>query len=156
MQVALDRSFKVKELQVRFKPTRYKSPAKITSPEHVRQILLPVIKGQPRELLFSLALDSPNNLIGFEVVSQGTSDASLATPRELMKAVILTNACAFIVAHNHPSGNLEPSQEDRNVATRIAHAAQILDLNFLDFLILTDTGYYSFAQSEPSVLKPIK
>jgi DNA repair protein RadC len=155
MQVSLQGSFKVKELQVRFKATRYQSPAKITAPEHVHQLLLPVIKGQPRELLFSIALDPSNSLIGFEVVSQGTSDASLATPRELMKAIILTNANAFIVAHNHPSGNLEASQEDRNVAKRIAHAAQILDLKFLDFLILTNEGFYSFAQSEPDILKPI-
>jgi DNA repair protein RadC len=152
MQMTLQRSFKVKELQVRFKATRYTSPGKITNPQDIYDLVAPMIKGQPRERLISIALDSPHNIVGFEIVSQGTSDTALATPREILKAVILTNATAFVVAHNHPSGNCEPSLEDRQIAKRIAEAAALIDVQLLDFVIVTDTKYYSFATSDAAAI----
>ena len=154
-KVSLNGSFKVRELHVRFKPTRYTSPARIGSPIEVHNFLKPIIKGQPREMLMSLALDPANNLVGFEVVSTGTSDASLASPREIFKAVMLTNAVAFIVAHNHPSGNCAISTEDRQIAKKLAHAAQIMDLKMLDFIVVTDDSYYSLAQSDPAAIQPL-
>jgi DNA repair protein RadC len=153
MKVSLDGSFKVRELQVRFRTTRYTSPAKITSPTHVHDFLRPIIKDKPRELLISLALDASNKVVGFEIVSQGTSDSALAIPREALKAVLLTNANAFILAHNHPSGNCEPSLEDRQTAKRMAQASAMLDIKLLDFMVVTEDAYYSFAQSEPSSIQ---
>jgi len=120
MQVNLDNSFRVRELQVLFKPTRFKSPATIGSP--------------------------------FEIVSQGTANTSLAYASEVFKAVLLTNSTAFILAHNHPSGNCEPSLEDRQIAERISKAAELIGIKLLDFLIVTEDSFYSFAQSEPSIL----
>ena len=153
MQVKLDNSFKVRELQVRFKSTRYNSPAKIGAPEDLLMFLRPMIKNQPRERLYSVALSSGNQVVGFEIVSQGTANASLAVASEVFKAVLLTNASAVILAHNHPSGNCDPSAEDRETAERISLAAQLLGIEFLDFLVVTEDSYYSFAQSEPSTLK---
>jgi DNA repair protein RadC len=153
-KVSLNGSFKVRELQVRFKSTRYHAPAKITSPQNAQAFLLPIIKDLPREQLFSLALDSRNDLIGFEVVSQGTADSAYALPAEVFKAVLLTNATAFILAHNHPSGNCSPSQEDRNTAKNFAHAARLIGLKMLDFIIVTGETYYSFAQSDPLAIDP--
>jgi len=153
MQVNLDSSFKIRELQVRFKPTRFKSPAKIGSPQDVVTFLRPMLKNQPRELLLSVALTSGNQVVGFEIVSQGTANASLAYASEVFKAVLLTNSTAFILAHNHPSGNCEPSLEDRQIAERISQAAQLIGVELLDFLIVTEGSFYSFAQSDPSALK---
>ena len=153
MKAQLNASFKCRELQVRFKAKRYEVPATITSPLGVRQFLLPIIKDLPREQLFSLALDPGNHLIGFEVVSQGSADSALAIPAEVFKAVLLTNATAFILAHNHPSGNCEPSLEDRNTARHFAHAARLLGLKMLDFMVVTRDSYFSFAQSEPSAIQ---
>jgi len=149
----LDRTFKVKELQVRFKATRYRSPARITSPQDVYEFLRPMTRNQPRERLFSIALSPGNQVIGFELVSQGTANASLAYPCEVFKALLLTNATAFILAHNHPSGNPEPSLEDRQIAERISKAAQLIGVELLDFIIVTDERFYSFAQSDSSALK---
>ena len=153
MQVNLDNSIKVRELQVRFKPTRFKSPATIGSPQDALSFLRPILKNQPRENLISIALHSGNQVVGFEIVSQGTANASLAVASEVFKAVLLTNSTAFILAHNHPSGNCEPSLEDRQIAERISEAAQLIGIELLDFLIVTEDSFYSFAQSEPSVLK---
>ena len=153
MQVNIDNSFKVRELQVRFKPTRYSSPAKIGSPQDALVFLRPILKSQPRENLISIALHSGNQVVGFEIVSQGTANASLAVAAEVLKAVLLTNSTAFILAHNHPSGNCEPSLEDRQIAERISEAAQLIGIELLDFLIVTEDSFYSFAQSEPSLLK---
>lgn len=153
MQVNLDSSIKVRELQVRFKPTRFKSPATIGSPQDALSFLRPILKNQPRENLISIALHSGNQVVGFEIVSQGTANASLAVASEVFKAVLLTNSTAFILAHNHPSGNCEPSLEDRQIAERISEAAHLIGIELLDFLIVTEDSFYSFAQSEPSVLK---
>ena len=153
MQVNLDNSFRVRELQVRFKGTRFKSPATIGSPQDALSFLRPVLKNQPRENLISIALHSGNQVVGFEIVSQGTANASLAVASEVFKAVLLTNSTAFILAHNHPSGNCQPSLEDRQIAERISQAAQLIGIELLDFLIVTEDSFYSFARSEPSVLK---
>ena len=153
MQVNLDSSIKVRELQVRFKPTRFKSPATIGSPQDALSFLRPILKNQPRENLISIALHSGNQVVGFEIVSQGTANASLAVASEVFKAVLLTNSTAFILAHNHPSGSCEPSLEDRQIAERISEAAQLIGIELLDFLIVTEDSFYSFAQSEPSLLK---
>ena len=149
MKVSLHGSFKVRELQVRFKPTRYPAPTQITSPQNVHAFLKPIVSNLPREQLFSLALNPHHDLIGFEVVSQGTADAAYALPAEVFKAVLLTNSVAFILAHNHPSGCCDPSPEDRNTAKKFAEAAQLLGLKMLDFLVVTGDTYYSFAQSDP-------
>jgi DNA repair protein RadC len=153
MQVNLESSFKIRELQVRFKSTRFKSPAKIGSPQDVVTFLRPMLKNQPRERLISVALTSGNQVVGFEIVSQGTANASLAYASEVFKAVLLTNSTAFILAHNHPSGNCEPSLEDRQIAERISQAAQLIGIELLDFLIVTEDSFYSFAQSDSSALK---
>ena len=153
-KVSLNGSFKVRELQVRFRSTRYKAPANITSPQNVHAFMKAIVKDLPREQLFSLALNPRNELIGFEVVSQGTADSAYALPAEVFKAVLLTNATAFILAHNHPSGCCDPSAEDRNTAKNFAHAARLLGLKMLDFIVVTAETYYSFAQSDPVAIKP--
>jgi len=153
MQMKLNSSFKIRELEVGFKATRYKPLARIASPQDIYEFCRPMIRQQPRERLISIALATNNQVVGFEIVSQGTANASLAYPAEVFKAVLLTNATSFILAHNHPSGNCQPSNDDRLIAKRMAQAARIIGLEILDFIIVTEERYYSFAQSEPSILK---
>ena len=62
-----------------------------------------------------------------------------------MQAALLTNSVAIILAHNHPSGNLKPSRQDMEITKQVKDAAQIMRIKILDHIILTDTGYYSFA-----------
>lgn len=65
--------------------------------------------------------------------------------RVILQAALLTNSVAIILAHNHPSGNLQPSRQDINITKQVKEAAQLMRIKILDHLILTDTGYYSFA-----------
>jgi len=147
MQVSLQGSFKVQELEVRFKPRRKHDPVYVKNPEDAYQVVRPLLERQPRELLLVLALSEANEVIGLEVVAQGTANYAPACPREIFKAPLLTNATAILVAHNHPSGNLSPSDEDRNTAKAIARAGKILDIKLLDFIIAGPDYFQSFAQS---------
>jgi DNA repair protein RadC len=155
MQVRLDRSFHVQELEVRFRPGRKPpEPTRITSPNIAFELLRQHYADQPREQLICLSLNNQNQVIGLEIVSQGTADAAHASTREVFKAPIIINATAIILVHNHPSGNSNPSQEDRNTAKNFAHAAKLIGLKMLDFIIVTGETYYSFAQSDPLAIDP--
>lgn len=97
-----------------------------------------------REQLRVYFLDSRRNLIGWEVVSQGTLTASLAHPREIFKGAILSNSAGIILAHNHPSGECSPSEEDQRLTQRIRQAGVILGIELLDHVIVAEDGKYSF------------
>jgi len=144
-QLVLNGSFRVQELEVKFKPNRKRSPVDIFSPDDVHKFLAPLIGNEPREKLIVLSISPGNGVVGMEVVAQGTSDSAPASPREVFKAAMLTNADSVIIAHNHPSGNVEPSQTDRALFLRLKQAAEILDIRLLDFLVLSKDKYYSFA-----------
>ena len=85
------------------------------------------------------------------VVSVGTLDASLVSPREVFKGAFLSNTSALILAHNHPSGDPTPSGEDRALSDRLRQAGELLGVDLLDFVIVTDPAegflYYSFQES---------
>ena len=84
-------------------------------------------------------------------MSVGTLDASLVHPRDVFKAACLSNAAGLIVAHNHPSGDPTPSSEDRALGARLRQAGELLGVQLLDFLIVTDPAdgprYHSFMEA---------
>ena len=150
MQVRLDRSFHVQELEVRFRPGRKPpEPTRITSPNIAFELLRQHYADQPREQLICLSLNNQNQVIGLEMVSQGTADAAHASTREVFKAPIIINATAVILVHNNPGGSVEPSLDDRHTAQRLREAGDIFEIKVLDFMIITTREYYSFAASEP-------
>ena len=77
-------------------------------------------------------------------VTKNTSK-SCADIRVILQAALLTNSVAIILAHNHPSGNLKPSRQDMEITKQVKEAARLMRITVLDHLILTDAGYYSFA-----------
>ncbi|MDQ3927236.1 MAG: hypothetical protein M3272_09690, partial [Actinomycetota bacterium] len=79
------------------------------------------------------------------LVSVGTLSASLVHPREVFKPAVRASAASVILAHNHPSGKVEPSQEDREVTRRIGEAAEVLGIEVLDHVIVGD-GYFSMKE----------
>ncbi len=89
-------------------------------------------------------LDTQNKITGKEVISIGTLNASLIHPRETFRTAILKNCCSVIVAHNHPSGSLEPSDEDLAVTKRLKDAGKLLGIEVLDHVIVTAEFYASF------------
>lgn len=95
-----------------------------------------------RERFLAFALDVQNNLVGFFTVSLGTLTSSLVHPREVFQPAILANAAAVIVLHNHPTGDPEPSQADRDVTRRLLRAGHLLGVPLVDHVIVTHTGAY--------------
>jgi DNA repair protein RadC len=100
-----------------------------------------------RENFVVLMLDQKNKIIGINTVSIGSLTASIVHPREVFKPAILSNAAAIILAHNHPSGQPQPSQEDRVLTVRLVAAGKLLGISILDHVIIGDgtSTYFSFA-----------
>lgn len=82
--------------------------------------------------------------IGYFKVSQGGLSGTVVDPKKIFSVALQSGATGLIIAHNHPSGNLKPSVEDKELTTRLQQGAKILDLTFYDHLIITSDGYYSF------------
>lgn len=108
-------------------------------------VLRPLFADVDREQFLVCGLDAKHCIIGVNVVSMGSLTMSIVHPREVFKPLILMNAAAWLCAHNHPSGDPTPSQEDRQLTTRLRQGADLLGISLLDHLILTDARYYSFA-----------
>ena len=107
--------------------------------------LRPFFAGLDREQFLVCCLDAKHAIIGVNVVSIGSLTLSIVHPREVFKPAILLNTSAIICAHNHPSGDPEPSSEDRALTTRLRQAGDLLGITVLDHLILGDDRTYSFA-----------
>lgn len=108
-------------------------------------LLAPCFKGIDREQFVICGLDAKHRIIGLNVVSVGSLTLSIVHPREVFKPLILMNACAAICAHNHPSGDPDPSSEDRILTARLRQAGELLGIALLDHIILGDDRTYSFA-----------
>lgn len=98
-----------------------------------------------RELMLILFLDSKNHVMKIETHSIGTVDSSAVYPREVFKSAILNNASSFICIHNHPSGDPDPSEGDREITKHIVFCSELLQIKALDHIILGDNKYFSFA-----------
>lgn len=103
--------------------------------------LLKDIRDKKQEYFVCLSLDGANRLIAKRVITIGTLTGSLVHPREVFADAITDRAASVIVAHNHPSGSLNPSAADLAVTERLREAAQLLGLTLLDHLIVTKTSY---------------
>ena len=102
-----------------------------------------------REHFVVVLLDRKHKLIGINTVSIGSLTASVVHPRELMKPAILSNAAAILCGHNHPSGDPQPSQEDRTLTQRLVEAGTLLGIQVLDHVIVGDgtAAFFSFADN---------
>lgn len=100
-----------------------------------------------RERFYSVHLDAQHHVCGLEMVTQGTLDASLITPREVYKAAILSNAGAIILVHNHPSGSPDPSREDRSITEKLVDSGDVLGIPVVDHIIIGDQSYFSFSEA---------
>lgn len=102
------------------------------------------IRGSKKEHFVVFYLNSRNQEIKREIISVGTVSASLVHPREVFEGAIKNNASSIIVAHNHPSGDTAPSQDDTEVTKKLVLAGKILDIKIIDHVIVTDKEFKSF------------
>lgn len=117
----------------------------ISSPADVERLLRGRIANLDRENFVVVLLNTKNEVIETSTVSVGTLGASLVHPREVFKPAVRASAASVILAHNHPSGKVEPSREDREVTRRLGEAAGILGIEVLDHVIVGD-GYFSMKE----------
>ena len=125
--------------------TRPKLNLKITSASDVYECLSEYATLE-REHFVAITLDGASRVINTRVISIGTINQSLVHPREVFRPAILDNAVGMIVAHNHPSGQLVPSIEDKRVTKRLKEVGVLIGIELLDHVILSCEGYYSLRE----------
>lgn len=102
-----------------------------------------------REMCIVMCLDARNQINLINTVAIGSLNSAIISPREVFKAAILSNSEAIILAHNHPSGDPAPSEDDISLTRRIVRAGHILEINLLDHIIIGENSYRSMKESDP-------
>ncbi|MGK2893059.1 RadC family protein [Klebsiella michiganensis] len=120
--------------------------APFTSSHAVRDWLRLQLASLEREEFTALFLDNQHRLIAHETLFTGTINHTQVHPREVVKAGLKYNAAAAVLAHNHPSGEAEPSKADRQVTARIQQALELVDIRLLDHLVVGGMEITSFAE----------
>lgn len=106
--------------------------------------LFDFLRRESKEHFWAVHLGTRNNIVCLDPVSVGSLNASIVHPREVYKSALLSSAGAILFVHNHPSGQIEPSAEDREITARLKQAGDLLGIRVLDHVIIGE-GYYSFA-----------
>ncbi len=116
----------------------------VNSPKDIFSLLKEKIINFHKEYFMVVSLDNRNKLINVDTVSVGTLNSSLIHPRETFEVAIKNHAEAIIICHNHPSGELKPSEDDLVITQNLVKAGKLLGINVSDHLIITKDGYFSF------------
>ena len=122
--------------------------AVIKNPEDVVKQVKSRLKDKKKEHFLALLLDTRNHLIGVAPISVGSLDTSIVHPREVFKEAISATAASVIFAHNHPSGDPQPSDDDIKVTKRLVEAGEIVGIEVLDHIIVCDKAYISMKGKE--------
>ena len=141
---------KARELRISYLPRTditWDDRKSLAAPRDAAEILLPILKNEAVEVFGVLCLTTKHRPVCYHELARGTLDASIIHPRELFKAAILANAAAVVIAHNHPSGDPEPSIDDRRLTERLVAAGVLLGIDVLDHIIVGGCDhYYSFKE----------
>ena len=117
----------------------------VSSSIDIAQWLQARLKDHRHEVFGVLYLNRANKINHFEIVSEGGITGTVADPRIILRKALETDAVSIILCHNHPSGSLRPSRADEVLTDKIKEAASYLDIKVLDHIIVSEDGYYSFA-----------
>jgi len=119
----------------------------VTKSDDLYPILREYYAHHDREEMLVVLLDAKHRIVGINSVSTGSLTLSIVHPRETFKAAIVSNCAAIILAHNHPSGDPTPSQEDHALTKRLKDGGELLGIPVLDHLVIGDGRYVSFADT---------
>jgi len=117
----------------------------VRSSSDIAEYLKTMIKDYPYEIFAVVFLNRSNKINHFEIISKGGITGTVADPRIILKKALEHEATAIVLCHNHPSGNLKPSLADEELTIKIKEAAKYFDIRVLDHIIVSELGYYSFA-----------
>lgn len=147
----MKRIYKVSEVKLTYNPkVRDSQRPTITCADDIYRLLLKEKFHsedtiQHRETLKVLLLNQSGKVLGVTSISEGGISETSTDVRIILQAAILANASGIILTHNHPSGSLQPSQQDRKLTDRVKDAARLMDLQLLDHIIFTKEKFFSFA-----------
>jgi len=117
----------------------------VTASHDVAEYLRMRLRDLQQEVFVVIFLNRANRIIAMRTISEGGITGTIADPRIILKQALEITAVSIILCHNHPSGSLRPSRADEELTTRIRQAAALLDIRVLDHIIVSEEGYYSFA-----------
>jgi len=121
---------------------------KILSSKDVFVHYHPYLRELKKEVFLAVLLDGKNRMIREVLISQGSLTVNIVHPREVFNPAIRDSAAAIVVVHNHPSGDPQPSPEDRDLTKRLVATGEILGIKILDHIVVGDESYYSFADRQ--------
>ena len=133
------------ELGRRRKETETTKREKIITSKDVFEIMKPSMLDLPHEEFWLLMLNRANSVIKRELISRGGVAGTVVDTKIIFKTAVMNYASSIIICHNHPSGNLKPSEADLKITKNIKEAGKIMEIPLLDHLIITENGFYSFA-----------
>lgn len=133
------------ELGRRRKESEIVKRYKITVSKDVYDIMHPILVDLPHEEFWLLILNRANLVIKKELISRGGVSGTVVDTKIIFKVAVENYACSIIICHNHPSGNLKPSEADVRITKNIKEAGKLMDIPLLDHLIITENEFYSFA-----------
>jgi DNA repair protein RadC len=134
------------EIGKRIETGTAKELSKISQPEDIAKIYIPKYRGVRAEIFKVLLLNTANKIFREINVTEGILNASIVHPREVFRLAITESAASIILMHNHPSGNPEPSDEDRKITRQLIEASKIIDIKVLDHIIIAGDSFTSFAK----------
>ena len=133
------------ELGRRRKESEFTEKAKVSCSNDIYQLMKPELMDLPKEEFWVLLLNRANRLIKKEQISSGGVSGTVADPKIIFKCALEQYASSIVLVHNHPSGNLKPSQNDITLTDKMKAAGKLLEIPVLDHVIFSDQGYLSFA-----------
>jgi DNA repair protein RadC len=119
----------------------------VTSSRDIAQYLQALLRDLTYEVFAVVFLNRANRINHYEVISEGGITGTVADPRVILKKALQEDAVSLILCHNHPSGSLKPSRADEDITVKIREAAKFLDITVLDHIIVSEAGYFSFADN---------
>ena len=134
------------ELAHRIQAEPFEGRPVVSSPSVIASMLTPRMRHLKRETFVVVLLNTANQVLRTVTVGEGSLNAVIIHPREVFRLAIAENAAAVIVAHNHPSGNVEPSREDIAITKQLVEAGRIVDIRMLDHLIIAGESFTSLAE----------
>lgn len=135
----------VREVRVNYCGPK-KAPTVVRMPFDIVKFARGVLPDNSREHVIAIYLDGAHQIIGYAVVATGTANACPVHPREVFQRAVLIGAVAVVIAHNHPTGQTEPSAEDEKITKTVKEAGEILGIKLLDHVIVTQASHSSFTE----------
>lgn len=133
------------ELSIRRRASESKVDIKVQNSSQAYERFLEYMSDLKHEEFWVMSLSISLSVLGIQKIGEGGFTATYVDTKRIFKTALSHSASKIMIAHNHPSGNLKPSEQDINLTKRIRDAAKIMDIGLLDHIIVTGRGYYSFA-----------